>query len=169
MKVIVRDGSGEPETSHSSAAIGPDCWGSSHDAPLLILSSSQDDASVRSSQTGQRRWLPFLSGSAGCFILLKESLDPDISFQSSVYISELDRAAGEYLWRDDDTMTVSLSLHVCFVICAVAATLATCACYCMRVQSLMCQHRSLAFFLQARVILLWFLPEITRSNTQSKS
>jgi len=36
-KLIVRDGSGDPETSHSYAAIGPNCWRSSHDAPLLSL------------------------------------------------------------------------------------------------------------------------------------
>ena len=36
-KFIVRDGSGDPETSHSYAAIDPDCWRTSHDAPLLTL------------------------------------------------------------------------------------------------------------------------------------
>ena len=34
-KFIVRGGSGDLETSHSYAAIGLDCWGTSHDAPLL--------------------------------------------------------------------------------------------------------------------------------------
>jgi len=37
IKLIVKDGSGDPETSHSYAAIGLDCWGTSHDAPLLTL------------------------------------------------------------------------------------------------------------------------------------
>ena len=37
IKLIVGDGSGDPETSHSYAAIGPDCWGTSHDAPLSTL------------------------------------------------------------------------------------------------------------------------------------
>ena len=36
-KSMVRVGSGDPETSHSYAAIGPDCWGSPHDASLLPL------------------------------------------------------------------------------------------------------------------------------------
>jgi len=37
IKHIVSDGSGDPETSHSYAALGLDCWGTSHDAPLLPL------------------------------------------------------------------------------------------------------------------------------------
>ena len=37
IKLIVRDGSGDPETSHGYAVIGLDCWGTSHDAPLLPL------------------------------------------------------------------------------------------------------------------------------------
>ena len=36
-KHTVRDGSGYPETSHIYVAIDLDCWGSSHDAPLLPL------------------------------------------------------------------------------------------------------------------------------------
>ena len=36
-KLIVKDGSGDPETSHSRSAINLDCWGTSHYAPLLTL------------------------------------------------------------------------------------------------------------------------------------
>ena len=37
MKLIARDASGDPQTSHRYAAIGLDCWGTSDDAPLLTL------------------------------------------------------------------------------------------------------------------------------------
>ena len=37
IRLTVRDGSGDPETSHSYAAIGLGCWGTSHDAPVLTL------------------------------------------------------------------------------------------------------------------------------------
>ena len=37
IKLIVRDGSGDPKTSHSCAAIGLDCWQTSHDTPLLTV------------------------------------------------------------------------------------------------------------------------------------
>ena len=35
--ITVRDGSDDPKTTHSYAAIGLDCWGTAHDAPLLPL------------------------------------------------------------------------------------------------------------------------------------
>ena len=38
IKLRVRDGSGDPETSHSYAAISLDFWQTSHDAPLLTPS-----------------------------------------------------------------------------------------------------------------------------------
>ena len=36
-RLLIRYGSGDPETSHSYAAIGLDCWGTSCDAPLFTL------------------------------------------------------------------------------------------------------------------------------------
>jgi len=37
IKLIVRGGLGDSEILHSYAVIGLDYWGTSHDAPLLIL------------------------------------------------------------------------------------------------------------------------------------
>ena len=37
IKLIVGNGSGDPETSHSYAAIGLDCWGASSVTPFLTL------------------------------------------------------------------------------------------------------------------------------------